>query len=402
MIVGILAAAVFWMCVGLTVYTYAGYPLVLAGLARLRRERVVPPDTEPTVTLLIAAHSEEAVIAAKLENSLELDYPRDKLQIVVAADGSADRTPEIVRAFASRGVQLSYAPVRSGKTAAIVRALPLATGEIVVFSDANNRYAPDTLRELVRPFGDASVGAVSGAKRISTGASALGASASLYWKYEDFIKRQETRLGSSTGAAGEVFAIRRALFEPPPPDIINDDFYIAACIVRRGYRNVYAPRARSMEPAAASAKDDSIRRARIVAGRYQALAHARRLLAWKQPLVLWQMLSHKFLRPLVPLAMLGALLANIVAILNPHQPAGLPALGAPYGWALLGGQTAFYLAALTGRYWQPHGPVGRALYLPTFLVNSNLAAVVGLVRYLTARQDVLWERTAREAPVQEC
>jgi biofilm PGA synthesis N-glycosyltransferase PgaC len=379
------------------VYTYFGYPLLLAALARLRPKPQPTASPLPSVTLLIAAYNEEAVIARKLDDSLALDYPRERLQILVAADGSDDRTVEIVQGYGERGVELAYSPERRGKMAAINRAIRLARGEIVVFSDANNLYDRRAIRELAAPFGDPAVGAVTGAKRIAEDEGGLSRSEGLYWKYESFIKQQETRLGCAIGAAGEILAIRRELFRPPPENIINDDFYIAAHIARRGYRVVYTPEARSYEPVSASAEDEKMRRARIVAGRYQIMRHAHRLLPPGRPLVAWEMISHKFLRPLVPLAMIGALAANVAAVVRPVAGWGSSPLllAPPTNWILLGLQVVFYGLAWIGSRVQVGGWGGRLLYLPTFLVNSNLAALTGLVNYVTGRQSHVWQRVRR-------
>lgn len=389
----------FWLSVGSVVYTYAGYPALLAAFARLRRRPAGSAPITPPVTLLITAYNEEDVIAQKLENSLALDYPRDRLQIIVAADGSSDRTVEIVQGFAGRGVELSFSPPRRGKMAAINRAIPYARGEVLVFSDANNLYAPDTLRALVQHFADPAVGAVSGAKVILQGDGALGDSEGLYGRYEAFIKRQETRLSSCIGAVGECMALRRELFEAPPDTIINDDFYLAMRIIQRGYRVVFEPRARSYERISLSARDEVARRARIVAGRYQALMFAPRLLPLRQPLVVWQAASHKFLRPLVPFALILALLANIGAVIWPGRGGhgALWRLAPPYGRLMLALQGVFYLLAWLGGRLERTSAAAKLLYLPTFLVNSNAAAVIGLYRFLTRRQTTTWQRVARRA-----
>lgn len=379
--------ALFWLSVTLIIYTYLGYPTMLAALAKLFGRKPMRLPITPPMTLLIAAYNEEAVIAKKLENSLALDYPRDKLQILVAADGSDDRTPDIVRQFAAQGVELSFSPLRRGKMAAINRAIPRARGEIIVFSDANNMYAENALRELVSPFVDPTVGAVTGAKVIAKGDGALGESEGLYWKYESFIKRKETDIGTSIGAPGEILAMRRELFETPPDAIINDDFFMAMRLLRRGYRIIYNPRARSVERVSATAGDEMARRARIVAGRYQSLALAGDLLPWQNPLVVWQVVSHKYLRPLVPLAMVAALGSNLWVVLR----------GFNWLWGMaLAKQLTFYLLALVGRRRQSAGGrVGKLFYLPTFLVNSNWAALMGLWRFLSGGQSTRWQRVTR-------
>lgn len=389
-----MATIILVLSVGLIVYTYAGYPLLLMVLARLRPRPIHLAPHTPTVTLLIAAYNEAAIIAQKLDNSLALDYPADRLQILVAADGSDDATPDIAAGYANRGVVLSHQPARQGKMAAINRVMPQATGEIIVFSDANNLYRPDTLRELVKPLADPQVGMTSGAKQIVAGDGLLGESEGLYWRYESFIKKQETVVDSCVGVAGEVLAMRRSLFAPPPAEIINDDFYLALRVLQQGYRVVYVPTARSIERVSPTAQDEATRRTRIVAGRYQAMVRGRALLPWDRPLLVWQILSHKYLRPLVPFAMITAFLANLVAVLpliNPHQQKKKTKL---VGIILLG-QCLFYGLSLLGTMVKVGGKVGKLLYLPTYLVQSNAAAFMGLVRFLSGQQTARWQRVAR-------
>jgi len=349
------------------------------------------------VTLLIAAYNEEAFIRRKLENSLSLDYPREHLQLLVVADGSDDGTVGIVEGFADRGVELLFEPQRSGKMAAVNRAIRYARGELVVFSDANNLYERETLRELVAPFGDPRVGAVSGSKIVLAGDGALGDSEGLYWRYESFIKEQESRLSSCVGAVGEVLAVRLALYEAPPDDTINDDFFVAMSLTRRGYDVVYAPQARSVERVSSSAADERARRARIVAGRYQAMLRAARLLTPRRPVLAWQVISHKFLRPLVPIAMMAALVSNVVAVLasSPRSGESRLALSGSLGITLLGLQLAFYLVAWLGTRLAPAGTLGRLTYLSTFLVSSNLAALRGLLEMVSGRDGSVWRRVSR-------
>jgi cellulose synthase/poly-beta-1,6-N-acetylglucosamine synthase-like glycosyltransferase len=269
-------------------------------------------------------------------------------------------------------------------------------GEVVIFSDANNLYEAGTLRALVAPFADKTVGAVSGAKVISKGDGVLGESEGAYWKYESWIKKQETHLGCTTGVSGEVWAIRRELFERPPDTIINDDFYMAMRIIKKGFRMVYAPQARSVERVSLSAQDEMTRRTRIVAGRYQAISRASETVPFDRPLVAWQVLSHKFSRPLVPFGMIGAFLLNLALVIWPPQ-AGFLQLSAPWNWIFLALQVAFYLLAALGSRVSGENQLARLLYLPTFLVNSNLAALFGLLRYMTGRQTALWKKVERRS-----
>jgi biofilm PGA synthesis N-glycosyltransferase PgaC len=386
----------FWLCILAVFYVYAGYPLILGLLVKLFKHPVADSDVTPGVTLLIAAYNEEAVIAKKLENSLSLDYPRDRLQVLVAADGSDDRTVEIVQSFEKQGVELSFATGRRGKMSAINRAMEKARGEIVVFSDANNLYRPETLRQLVKPFADPQVGAVSGSKHVVGGDGSLGEAEGLYWKYESFIKRAESQLSSCTAFAGEIFALRRSLFMLPPAKVINDDFYMGLQVIRQGYRAIYRREAQSYEHVSETEKDEIERRTRIVAGRYQAISMSFSLLPFSQPMVVWQIISHKFLRPLVPFAMVGALLANLAALIWPYSAApSLLFLSAPYNWIIFILQILFYALALFGRNRKGSGLGSKILYLPTYLVNSNLAALLGLLKYLTGKQTVIWKRATR-------
>jgi biofilm PGA synthesis N-glycosyltransferase PgaC len=399
----VLTAAAFWLGAAFVVYVYAGYPVLLWLLARRRRDGSRRPQADPaalpTISVVIAAHDEEAVIAEKLENTLALDYPAERRQIVVASEGSRDATFEIVERFAARGVEQSFRPERRGKVAAINDAVSRARGEIVVFSDANNFYEPAALRRLVAAFQEPRVGAATGTKCLRQEDGSLAESEGLYWRYESFIKRHEARLGSCIGAAGEILAVRRALLEPIPAGVINDDFYLAMRVLCRGHAVAYVPEARSWERTSVGLAEERVRRARIVAGRFQAFGMAGRLFPWGRPLLLWQLLSHKLARPLVPWAMLVALVANVVAWLWP-PPAGSGWLMLERPWAgwLLALQVAFYALAAIGGRLPLRGRLAKLLFLPAFVVSSNVAAALGLIGYLAGRQTAVWKRVARRAP----
>lgn len=393
---GRVGGIVFWLSFALAAYTYVGYPLLIGLLARMRPVRQSGSPATPTATLIISALDEAEVIRDKLDNVQSLDYPSELLQVIVAADGSTDATTRIVQEYASRGVELSYQPERRGKAAALTRAAEQVRNEVIVLSDANNLYAPEMLRHLLAPFGDPRVGAVAGAKTIVAAADGHQASEGLYWRYERWINEQEWRLGCVTSAAGEALAVRRELWQSPPPGIINDDFYLIARVMRHGYRIGYAAEARSFEPAAATPEAEAVRRSRIVAGRFQAIALARSLLPFSRPLLVFQIISHKFLRPLVPVAMLGMLAGNIVALAN-RQPRGVIALGGAWARLMLAVQALFYAAAALGTKAQGVPAIGRLLYLPTFLVRSNWAALVGAVTFIRGRQTSTWQRAKRGA-----
>jgi poly-beta-1,6-N-acetyl-D-glucosamine synthase len=389
---------IFWFCISLIFYTYAGYPILVALLSFFYRPQKKYPVYKPSITLVIAAYNEEGAILRKLENTLKLEYPRELLQIIVAADGSDDRTVEIVKGFAAQGVQLSYDPARLGKMSAINRAMQHACYEIVVFSDANNDYAQDVLLEIARPYSDPHVGAVTGSKLILKEGSLLGEADGLYWKYESFVKRMENRIGCCMGVSGEIFSLRRSLFVPPPSKMVNDDFYMAMDVIQCGYSVVYVPSAYSVEKMTLNEDDEITRRTRIFAGQVQILFEAFYKMPFRRPLLLLMMFSHKFLRSFVPLAMLGAFLATLYACVLPPVrgiSAGWLYLSAPYNLFFLWLQISFYLLALIGGRVNAKGVIGKILYLPTFMVNSNYAAWLGIVRYFSGKQTVIWKKVER-------
>lgn len=334
-----MARLLFWISVGFAVYVYVGYPLLLWVLQAVVRASPLQKHFEPSVSLLVAAYNEAAVIADKIRNSLVLDYPIDKLEIVIASDGSKDATVEIVRSFADAEVGgrihlLNYEQHR-GKMAVLNEAVRELRGEIVVFSDASSMLAANSLRILVQSFGDPRVGAASGVYRVMKKDQArLGLQEDLYWKYETFLKVQEAKLGAFTGAHGSLHAIRRVLYPFPPVATLNDDFTIPMRILERGYRVAYEPAAVAYEEA--REMEGFSRRVRITAGNIDQMREITGLVWPPRPVVLFCLLSHKTGRLLVPVFMLMALAANI-ALRGQF----------PYNW-LLFGQGLFYALAVLG------------------------------------------------------
>ncbi len=380
-----LATWVFWICLGLLVYTYAGYPLLVRLLASARDGSPRAASRLPTVSILIAAHNEARVIGETLRNKLALDYPADRLEIIVVSDASADGTDEIVgrvaaEAAAAEGpaVRLLRQEPRGGKTAALNLAAPRARGEILVFSDANSLYAPQALRRLVEPLADPEVGYVTGRMvyRAADGSlSGLGCSA--YMRYENRLRAWETRLGSIVGTDGGIDAVRRELYLPMRPDQLPD-FVLPLSVRGRGLRVVHAERALLYEDALAASADEFRMRSRVTLRSLHALRDMKGLLApWRHGLFAWQLLSHKVLRYLAPVFQVGALVANLVLAVG---------VGGPWLW-LLAAQAAFYLAAAAGQL-----PFGRSrlLSLPYYLCLVNAASLVALARFLRGRKQILW------------
>jgi cellulose synthase/poly-beta-1,6-N-acetylglucosamine synthase-like glycosyltransferase len=392
----------FWFFISTIFYTYLGYPLLISLLSHLFPKVKNYHQTYPFTSLIIAAFDEEKIISSKIQNCLHLDYPKNLLQIIIVADGSNDRTADIVRSYEDQNIQLLYQSERRGKMAAINRAMAYASGEIIIFSDANNFYLPNTLKKMVVPFSDPKVGAVCGEKMIERGDGLLGDSEGLYWKYESLIKSSEDRFGSCTSATGEILACRASLFQPPPDHIINDDFYLIMQILCQDYQIAYVNDAKSFERISASAEQEIKRRTRIIAGRYQAMSMADKILPFKRPTIIWQIISHKFLRPLVPFCMIGAAITNLIAVVIPprvtNQRKKIFQLSRPYNQIILGLQVLFYMLAWIGQLIEDQAQSNifkRILYLPTFLVNSNFAALRGFITYLQGKQSPIWERIPR-------
>ena len=375
-------AIVFWLSAGLIVYAYWGYGLLAMTLALFRKRLPEPRPITPNVTLLIAAYNEEDVLAAKLKNALSLDYPLDRLEILVVADGSTDRTVSIAQSYAACGIRLEFLPERRGKIHALNRIIPHLNSEIVVLSDANSMLNPESLRMLVRHFDDVRVACVAGEKRIVPESGEVSSGEGLYWRYESFLKGLDSRLGAVMGAAGEVMAIRRTCFEPLEPDTLLDDFVMSMRLVDRGYRVVYEKEAFSLEAASSSLDEELERKARIVAGGWQAIARLSGLLWPSRPLLTLQFVSHRVLRwVLVPYLFLLAFLCNLLLAFG----------GQVFYIQLLGGQVFFYLVALVGGLTRVRGLV----FAPFYLVFVNFAAIVGGVRFWRHRQPVVWKKAHR-------
>ncbi len=361
-------------------YTYLGYPLLVQLLARLRPRPVRRAAIEPTVSLIIAAYNEEKSLGAKLENTLELDYPRDRLEIVVASDGSTDRTHDIVRSYAARGVRLFVPERHLGKTGTANAVVPTTSGEVLVFSDATGRFNPGALRALVANFADPAVGAVTGrvAYHYDAGVAARGFAA-----YQRFVvpqRKAESRFGSETSVSGSIHAIRRASFRPAPPELSYDMVH-PLHVAQAGQRTVYEDAAESLETARARAGEEFRTRVRLAVRAYSFLPYLLRgLPRCRDPLYVFQVLSHKVLRWLSPVLLAVAAAAALLL--------------APRGGAWLLPAAALLLLSLAaGLGWVASrlGLSARALAAPLFFATINLAFLVGLAKYLGGARLAGWK-----------
>jgi poly-beta-1,6-N-acetyl-D-glucosamine synthase len=366
---------IFWLAIATPLYAYLGYPLALLGLCLMVRRPVKKGPIQPSLSLLIAAHNEARVIERKIRNSRALDYPEDRLEIVIASDGSTDETEAIARRFENGRMRVLAFATNRGKTAVLNAAIPELRGEIIVFSDASAMLAPDSVRRLVENFADPSVGAASGRYQVARPAEVnIGASENLYWKYETLLKTLESQLASVLGGHGQLHAIRKALYPYPPPETINDDYVIPISVLSRGFRAVYEPAALVWEEA--REMTGFARRIRIMAGNLQQLRNLPGLLRPLQPLPVFFFLSHKVMRLMAPVAMLAALAANLFLLGSPMYAASF--------WLQMGFYT-LAVCGLTGRL-RP-----RALTLPFYFCMVNAAAFFGLYHAFTRRKSMAWK-----------
>ncbi len=357
-------------------YAYLGYPLILLALGRVIHRDVKKQPITPFLSLLIPAYNEADVIARKIENSLALDYPEDRMEIVVASDGSRDETAAIAQTRAD-GVRirvLAY-PENRGKVATLNASVPELRGEVVVFSDAAAMLLRDSVRKLVENFADPEVGAVSGLyKVVNADQVNIGSSEDFYWKYETFLKVKESQLASTLGGHGHLHAIRKDLYPYPDPETINDDYVIPVSVLAKGYRAVYEPSAIVYEEA--HEMTGFGRRVRIMAGNIQQLREIGGLLHPIRPLPLFFFLSHKLCRLLVPLAMVVALIANLFLFSSPVYLATFYA------------QLLFYAMACAGALLRLRP---KPLMLPYYFCMINVAMFFGLYHALTERRTLAWK-----------
>jgi len=377
----------FWIAFLMMGYICLGYPI----LARIRA--VIHPKTrrrapiEPTVTIIVAAHNEAPRIERRLRNLLALDYPKEKLEILVASDGSTDDTVRLAEAFASAGVIVHDFSVRRGKPAMLNTLVPQASGEIVVFADARQRFDLTALRALMANFADPGVGAVSGELVMSAtpDAEVGGEAAARYWQYEKLIRSTESRSGSTVGATGAIYAIRKTLFEPIAEDTILDDVLIPVRISRRGYQVVFEPGAKAFDLAPASAHAELVRKVRTIGGTFQLFSRERWLLSPRFNPLWFETISHKALRLTIPIWLGTMLVANIMLLESPLYQ------------VMIAGQAMFYAAALAG-YGQQRARRRRlVLTLPYTMCLLSWATVIGFVRFVTRTQEVTWQITSPSA-----
>ena len=374
----------FWTTVSLVVYVYAGYPILLWVMRVFSGSKpVMFGDYQPAVTLIISAFNEADIIAAKVRNSLEIEYPRSRLEILIVSDASDDGTDEIVQALGVDGVHLLRMQERSGKTLGLNAAVEVATGDILVFSDANAMYKPNAIQMLVRNFYDSTVGAVVGESTYSDALNDAEKIESTYWNYEVAIKGLESQLGSVVGGDGAIYAIRKELYRPMTADALSD--FVNPCqIVEQGRRCLYERDAISVEEAAGSFDKEFRRKVRIVNRAWRATMSMKRLLnPFKFGFFSIELLSHKLLRWLVPFMLVVVVVLNALLVTR-HLIYEI----------VLGLQVFFYVLAGLGTMLRKHRELSLILYVPYYFCLVNVASARGIFEVYLGKTYTTWS-TAR-------
>ena len=388
----------FWVSVAVVVYTYVGYGIILWMMVKVKEWFIKPvtlphPTDEelPEMTLFITAYNEEQVVDEKMANCLDLDYPREKLHIVWCTDGSNDHTVERLGCWPQATVL--HTPERKGKSAAMNRGLQFVHTPLVTFTDANTMLNRASLRLIAQAFLDQKVGCVAGEKRIQTEekADAAQGGEGLYWRYESALKALDSRLYSAAGAAGELFAIRRELFQPLEEDTLLDDFVLSLRIVEQGYRIAYLKEAYAMESGSANLAEEEKRKVRIAAGGLQSIARLWHLFnPLRYGIFSFQYVSHRVLRwSITPVLLFALLPLNVVLLFGTERTALYVIL-----WLL---QALFYLAGSLGYYLSMRRTKNKLLFVPCYFLFMNLNVLRGMV-YLSTRNDKekgTWEKAQR-------
>ena len=386
----------FWTCLFLVFYTYIGYGMLLWLLVAIKRlvrgraaKAALPPDEAlPDVTFMVCAYNEQDVVAMKMDNTHQFDYPKDKLHIVWVTDGSTDGTNERLSHYPD--VTVVYSPERRGKTAALNHGISQLTSDITVMTDANTMVNPQAIREIVRCFQDPQVACVAGEKRVMARheGQAAAEGEGLYWKYESALKRLDSELYSAMGAAGELNAIRTSLYEPMPENALLDDFVMSMRLVDKGYKIAYTSDAYAMEYGSADIHEESKRKRRIAAGGLQSIWWLRQMLnPFRQPTVAFQFISHRVLRwSITPVAMLALIPLNIALVL-------LQAGTVYTVIAVL--QLLFYLAAALSWLLERQGRRQKLLYIAYYFLFMNVNVFRGINYLHTHKGGGTWEKAKR-------
>ncbi len=381
---------IFWISCFIIFYNYLGYALLIFMINKLKgRGKKNKEEFFPTVSFIVAAYNEEDCIEKKILNSFDQDYPPEKIEFLFITDGSTDRTNEIISRYPQ--VKLLYEQQRRGKSAALNRVVSHALNDILIFSDANTILNREATRFIARHYLHPSVGGVAGEKKVipaTEKTDQVGAGEGLYWKYESFLKQLDSDFYSVVGAAGELFSLRKELYEAVDDSVILDDFVISMKVAAKGYRVIYEPEAFAMELPSFSMKDEQKRKIRIAAGGFQAMTILAPLISfWKQPALGFLYFSHRVLRwTLSPLGFILAFVSNAIIFFG---------TGELIYKILFIGQLVFYAMALVAAFFTLKTGIFKLFRLAYYFVFMNLSVVQGFLRFLRGKQPAAWEKAKR-------
>jgi cellulose synthase/poly-beta-1,6-N-acetylglucosamine synthase-like glycosyltransferase len=383
----------FFVSCFLVFFNYAGYAIIILILNIVKKSKKTVPENGffPTVSFIVAAFNEEDFIEKKIINSLEQNYPSGQIEFIFITDGSTDKTVSIIEKYPA--VKLLHSPERKGKSAALNRSVESARYDILIFSDANTVLNKDAVKNIARHYESEKTGGVAGEKKVinSSGPSdEVGAGEGLYWKYESFLKKIDSDFYSVVGAAGELFSVRKKLYEPVADNVILDDFIISLKTAQKGFRIIYEPDAYAAELPSFSLQDEQKRKTRISAGGFQSILMLKSLFKfWKHPRLSYLYISHRVLRwTLSPLCLMLAFISNMMLFIGTEK------LVFKITFAL---QVCFYLMAALAAFVPAAGKI-KLLKLPYYFTFMNVSVVLGFFRFLRGSQSAIWEKAKRAQP----
>lgn len=386
----------FWLSLLLLFFCYLGYGILMILLNAIRyifsHEKLKLPVTElPSVTLVVIAYNEEAILEQKIENTFEIIYPSGKLNLIFVTDGSTDNSVKLIGQYPV--ITLMHQQERKGKFAAIKRAIRKVQTPIVIFSDANTMLNKESVERLARHYCDPKVGGVAGEKKIlmSNRVSAVGEAEGLYWRYESFMKKLDADFNTVVGAAGELFSIRTELFKELKDDLILDDFVISMQVCLQGYKIAYEPGAFAIESPSISLAEEEKRKVRISAGAYQSIGYLKKCLnIFRYPILSFQYISRRLLRwVFCPIMLIGLLFTNIFIVIRQPEPG--------FYMLFMYLQATFYFLAILGWWFVRAGRKISWLAVPFYFVFMNYCLVKGFLKFIRGGQTVLWEKSLRQA-----
>ena len=375
----------FWCSLGLILYTLLGYPFFLFFITKLIRESKENLDSikidYPKVSLIVAAYNEETFIGDKIENTLQLDYPHDNLEMIVVSDGSTDRTDEIVKRYEKYGVRLHRIPKREGKVAGHRSVLKVAKGEIIVFSDATTMYERSAIKDLTKHFAEADIGCVGGALKYKKPTQSIhSVNEQPYWSYETFIRKLESQADSIPAVSGAIYALRRELYAGFPK-YLADDLINPLHVRRLGYHTIFEPKAVCWDTSSKNLREEFRKRRRIAAQNVGGLIYMRSLLnPLRYPKFSWILFSHKVLRLVLPFFLVILLFSGLGAFGHRLAPMGISII------------MLFLLGiCFTGWFLELIGKASRVFSLPLYFVVSNFGVIAGLIEALIGKQYATWQ-----------